>query len=256
MKYSSLKKRIILVCGSSRGIGLKIAETFLENGDIVILSSRHISINSTIKKIQSKYKNSMAIYKCDFSKKKKVINLRKKLIKKFKKLDILITNAGKSSGRIILPLKDSEMLTSINHNLMSCVYPVEIFLKNLIKSKGKIVAISSIAGMEFLGAPIAYSVSKSALNTFVKSISKIYGNKIRINFISPGNIYFKGGVWDKKIKNNKKKVMNFIKKEVPQQIFGRPEDVASAVHFLCSNRANFINGSNLVIDGGQLNYLK
>ena len=59
--------------------------------------------------------------------------------------------------------------------------------------------------MEFLGAPIAYSVSKSALNTFVKSISKIYGNKIRINFISPGNIYFKGGVWDKKIKNNKKK---------------------------------------------------
>ena len=82
MKYSSLKKRIILVCGSSRGIGLKIAETFLENGDIVILSSRHISINSTIKKIQSKYKNSMAIYKCDFSKKKISNKFKKKINKK------------------------------------------------------------------------------------------------------------------------------------------------------------------------------
>ena len=100
---------------------------------------------------------------------------------------------------------------------MTCVFPVEIFLKNLIKSRGKVIAISSIAGIEYLGSPIAYSVSKSALNTFIKSISKIYGSKIRINFISPGNIYFKGGVLGQKINKEQKKVSNFIREKVPQQ---------------------------------------
>ena len=256
MRNTSIKKkRVVLVCGSSKGIGLKIAEIFLKNGDNVILSSRYISKNyKVINNIYNKYSDKVAIYKCDFSKKESVKNLKKKVINKFKRIDILITNSGASYGNAMLPLKDFEMIESIKNNLMTCVFPVEIFLKNLIKSRGKVVAISSIAGIEYLGAPIAYSVSKSALNTFIKSISKIYGSKIRINFISPGNIYFKGGVWDKKLIKNKKKVTNFIREKVPQQKFGSPEDIANAVYFLCSNDANFINGSNLVVDGGQLNY--
>tara|TARA_B100001964_G_C14202434_1_gene586501 strand:- start:757 stop:1530 length:774 start_codon:yes stop_codon:yes gene_type:complete len=249
-------KRVVLICGSSKGIGLDIGKRFLKEGDSVIFSSRSISKKSKeIKLIIKKYNKNISVEKCDFSNRNSINSLKKKIINKFKKIDILVTNTGLSSGNTKLPMKKFELENSINQNLNTCILPVEVFLKNLIKSKGNIVAISSIAGIEFLSAPIAYSVSKSALNSFVKNISKIYGNKIRVNIVSPGNIYFEGGVWDKKLRENKSIVKKYIKKHVPQQKLGTPEDVANAVFFLSSEEAKFINGSNLVVDGGQINSL-
>ena len=124
MRDSNIKKkRVVLVCGSSRGIGLKIAEIFLKNGDNVILSSRHISKNyKVIKNIYNKYSDKVAIYKCDFSKKESVKNLKEKVINKFKRIDILITSSGASHGNTMLPLKDFEMIESIKNNLMTCVF--------------------------------------------------------------------------------------------------------------------------------------
>ena len=86
----------------------------------------------------------------------------------------------------------------------------------------------------------------------IKNLSKIYGNKIRINGVSPGNILFDGSVWDKKLKKNKSKVLKYIKNNVPQNKFGTADDIANAVLFLSSNNASFINGEVLVVDGGQL----
>lgn len=249
-------RRIVLVCGSSRGIGLAIGKKFLEFGDTVIFSSRTISKNEDkIKILFKKYQNQIFIKKCDFSKIKAVKNLKLKIVNKFKKLDILVTSTGLSSGNVKLPMKPQELQKSINQNLKTCILPTEIFLENLMNSKGSIVAISSIAGIEYLSAPISYSLSKSALNSFVKNIAKNYGSKIRANLVSPGNIYFKGGVWDRKLRDNKKKVMDYIKKNVPQQKLGCPEDIANAVFFLSSQDANFINGLNLIVDGGQVNNL-
>ena len=105
-----------------------------------------------------------------------------------------------SSGNLNLPLKYNEIDHSINQNFKTCLFPIEVFLKNLIRSRGNVVAISSIAGIEYISAPISYSASKSAVNTLIKSLSKIYGNKIRINGVSPGNRLFDGSVWDKKLK--------------------------------------------------------
>ncbi len=250
------KDRIVLVCGSSKGIGLVIGKKFLKSGDKVVFSSRSISKSeNNFRKLQKIYKKQMFIYKCDFSNENSIKNLKINIINKLKKIDILVTNVGMSSGSTKLPMKSKELEKSIDQNLKTCVLPVQIFLKDLIKSKGNIVAISSIAASEFLGAPISYSFSKSALNSFIKNIGKNYGNKIRANIVSPGNIFFKGGVWDKKLKKNRKKVLNYIKKNVAQQKLGTPEDVANAVFFLSSHNASFINGSNLIIDGGQLNNL-
>ena len=69
--------------------------------------------------------------------------------------------------------------------------------------------------------------------------------------MAPGNIYFKGGTWDKRIKENKPLVDEMLEAEVPLKRFGKPEEVADAVAFLCSDRASFITGSTVVIDGGQ-----
>ena len=76
-------------------------------------------------------------------------------------------------------------------------------------------------------------------------------NKIRINIVSPGNIIYPGGNWDKKLKKNPKKINNYIYKEVPLKKFGKPEDISSIVAFLLSEKSTFITGSNLIVDGGQ-----
>ena len=117
----------------------------------------------------------------------------------------------------------------------------------------KILCISSICGKEYVkGAPVAYSVAKAALNNFVKFQSEILAERsIRINAIAPGNIIFKGSSWEKKIKNNKKKVEKFIDKNVPLKTFGTTEDVSNMSSFLLSEKSKFITGAVFVIDGGQ-----
>ena len=127
--------------------------------------------------------------------------------------------------------------------------------KFLIKSKTKVICISSIAGSEILKkAPISYSISKSLLNNYLKHLSKSFAKHgVKINVISPGNIMFGGSTWDKKMRKNKTNTLKYIKENVPLNKFGSPKDIANAVFFLSSDENNFITGSNLLIDGGQTN---
>ena len=119
------------------------------------------------------------------------------------------------------------------------------------KSRGSIIFISSICGVEALGAPTDYSVAKAALNAFSKNLAKKVGPEVRVNTVVPGNIYFEGGTWAEKIKSSKAKVDEMLETEVPLIRLGKPEEVADAVTFLCSERASFITGATLVVDGGQ-----
>jgi len=125
--------------------------------------------------------------------------------------------------------------------------------KFLIKSKGNIVCISSICGLEVIpGAPTTYSTAKSALNTYIKSMSNFFGKyNVRINGIAPGNILFKNSAWEKKLKKNNKKTINFLKKNVPLQKFGEAKDIADLAAYLASDKSKFITGSIFTIDGGQ-----
>jgi len=74
---------------------------------------------------------------------------------------------------------------------------------------------------------------------------------VRINVLAPGNIYFKGSSWDEKISQNAEMIKNMIDKTVPMKRFGTPEEVANGALFLCSDRAKFITGATMVVDGGQ-----
>ena len=74
---------------------------------------------------------------------------------------------------------------------------------------------------------------------------------VRVNVIAPGNVYFKGGSWDERIKRDKKHVDKIIQETVPMNRFASPEEIADAAVFLCSDRAKFITGVTLVVDGGQ-----
>ena len=244
-----LKNKVALITGSSKGIGKAIANSLKEEDCKIILNGR---TNSTLKKTAKSMGENVDYFVADVTNKKSCIKLHDHILKKYGKLDILVCNVGDgisvSSGNETE--KDWEKMLGIN--LISTTNMIQTFKKLLTKSNGSITCISSIAGIETIDAPVAYATAKSALNTYVKQMSRpLAKEKIRINAVVPGNIMFENSVWDKKLKKNPKKVKNFIKNHVPLKRFGKPEEIGNIVSFLSSNKSSFITGSIFIVDGGQ-----
>ena len=121
------------------------------------------------------------------------------------------------------------------------------------KSKGVIVCISSIAGIDRTGAPVPYSIAKAAINMYVKGMSKHLASQgIRINAVAPGNIMFGGSVWEKKMKKNPNRVKKILTEEVSLKRFGSPDEIGNLVTFLASPVSSFITGQIIIADGGQV----
>jgi 3-oxoacyl-[acyl-carrier protein] reductase len=106
--------------------------------------------------------------------------------------------------------------------------------------------------VEATPAPLPYSAAKAALNNYAKNLARQLGpQRIRVNTIAPGNIYFPGGSWERHLANRKEAVESMLQTEVPLQRFGTPEEIASLAAYLCSPQAGFATGSCFVMDGGQ-----
>ena len=245
-----LKNKIILVTGSSRGIGKEIASTFLDEGCKVILNGRD---KKSLEKTSKFFNHLTKFIVADVTKPLECQKLVKKIIRLYGRLDILVCNVG--DGKSVPPGKETskEWQKMFELNLQSATNVIEASKKELSKTRGSIVCISSIAGLNVVGAPIPYSVIKSALNTYVKYSARPLGEKnIRINAIAPGNIMFKGSVWEKKKKQNPTLVNKILKNEVSLHRFGNPKEIANLAVFLSSPKSSFITGSVCVIDGGQI----
>lgn len=252
----NLKNKRVLITGGLTGIGFETAKLFLEEGAKVAISSRNQSKINLAKKYFRKKNLDVLIIKSNPERKRDLNNIKKVLDNKKFKLDILINNIGdgNSASDIIPDYKTWEKTWNTNFKI-----PLEItnlLMKDIIKSKGTVLFVASIVGLEAINAPTDYTIAKSAIINLSKVMSKKLNGKARVNTVSPGNIIFNGGSWDIKFKKNKKKVTNYIKNNVPLGRFGKPEEIASSIVFLCSEKASFINGSNLVIDGGQSSLLR
>jgi 3-oxoacyl-[acyl-carrier protein] reductase len=246
-----LKNKIVLVTGSSRGIGKEIASTFLDEGCKVILNGRD---EKSLEKTSKFFNYLTKFIVADVTKPLECTKLVKKIIQLYGRLDILVCNVG--DGKSVAPGKETivDWNKMLEANLQSTTNIIESSKNELSKSRGSIICISSIAGITSLdGAPIPYSVSKSALNAYVKCSSRSLGEKnIRINAIAPGNIMFEGSIWEKKLKKNPSLVKKLLKNEVSVHRFGTPSDIANLTVFLSSSKSSFITGSIYVVDGGQI----
>jgi len=249
----NLSNKKVLITGASRGIGLAIAESFLQEGAKICLVSRGSkALFENEKKLQGAYglESSFAC-KCDCTNIESLNSLKNKVKGKWSSLDIVVVNVG--DGRSVsdaLP-EDEQWQKTWNSNFESALQTARIFLPMLEKSKGVLLFVSSIAGIEAFGAPTDYSTAKTAIIALAKNMARKMAPTVRVNVIAPGNVLFDGGSWDEKIQQDKERLNEIIKSTVPMNRFATPQEIADSAVFLCSDRASFITGTTLVIDGGQ-----
>lgn len=250
----NLEKKRVLITGSSKGIGLAIAWSFLNEGARVILTCKDMYELKQVKAALSNEfdANNIFIFACDFTLISSIESLEKDILISLGGLDILIASVG-SGQSLPDPIPDQEHFNAIfDLNFNTAVNSARIFYPLLKETKGNIIFIGSIAGIEAFGAPTDYSVAKSAVIAFSKNLArKVAREGVRVNCIAPGNVFFAGGTWDEKIQQNADRVAKLIENTVPMNRFGEPEEIADACLFLASERASFITGSLLCVDGGQ-----
>jgi len=250
----NLSNKTFLISGSSKGIGLKIAENLLSESANVIITGRSKNlIKNQFSKLFSKFGSKVAYVDGDIKNDLVLKKIKSLLKKRWKKLDGIVANAGSIKKNISSFSSEKDFYWYQKNNFLTAFKFVNYFLNEIKKSQGSIIFISSIASLKDLGAPLGYASSKLSLNFYSKFLAnELARYNVRVNNIVPGNIYFKGGNWDKKIKKNPKKVKKMIKNQVPLGRFGKPEEIANLAAFLLSSKSSFMTGAEIVIDGGQI----
>ena len=183
-----LSGKVVFITGSSRGIGLSIAEYFHSLGSQIVLNSRS---HNDLKLISNNLPGSF-IVAGDLSKPDQAQNAISQIIDAFGRLDVLVCNIG--NGSSVPPGEEcfDEWQRVFNINFWSTTNVVEAAKKSLYTTKGKIICISSICGVEVIpNAPVTYSVAKAALNAYVRGMARPLGKHgVTINAVAPGNILF------------------------------------------------------------------
>ena len=249
-----LRDKIAFIAGSTRGIGLAIAEAFVKEGALVTITGRE---ESSLKKATSEL-NALADAKVisiqgDMTDRTQVRESLRITADTYGGIDTVIANVGSGTAKNGWELGDEDWSSVLEMNLMgSAILAREAMPYLLKRDHASLTFISSIAGYETIGAPIVYSASKAAIDASMKSLSRLVGpNNVRVNAVSPGNVLFPGGSWEKKLEDRRDFFHEMINREVPLQRFGSPEEIANVVVFLASERASFVTGSCVVVDGGQ-----
>ncbi len=244
-----LQNKVAIITGSRRGIGKAIALEFAKQGCKVVIADVNIRDCKTLcDEIIIKGGKAIAV-KCDVSNKKDVEAMFKKTIQKFGQLDIMVNNAGVLIEKPITQMteKDWNFVLDINlkGNFLCSQAAAKIFLQ---QKKGKIISLSSIAGIIGFPGLTAYCASKAGIANMTKALAMELAPFVNVNAIAPGVIKTKMTEAMLQDSATKKQLLdNTILKR-----FGEPEDIAKAALYLASDDSNFVTGITLVVDGGWL----
>ncbi|RBW68132.1 SDR family NAD(P)-dependent oxidoreductase [Bacillus taeanensis] len=244
-----LKDKVILITGGSKGIGRAIAKVFKEEGARVAIAARGIeALEHTKQQLELD-----AVYSADLTNEKERAEMFSTFLNDFGKIDILVNNAGGSNGAGTMETDLELFHEAMELNYFSAVQLSKLAAEEMKKnqSSGSIVNISSIFGRES-GGKVTYNNAKAAMISFTKSFAdEVIKDGIRVNGIAPGSILHPTGNWQKRIEENPEKINRFVEEQIPAGRFGTTEEVANAVVFLASEKASWIVGATLNVDGGQ-----
>ena len=241
-----LNGRITLVTGATRGIGEAIAVAAAENGSDVALWGRNEDLLEKTKQRIAGLGRKTEAYRVDVSKQADVDVAMKRVLQDFSKIDGLVNNAGITKDNLLLTMKAEEWDQVLQTNLYSVFHCSKAVLRAMMKQRyGKIVNISSIAGITGNPGQTNYSASKAGMIGFTKSLAKEMGKRnICVNAVAPGMI-------ETEMTHT---LPDELKKQylesIPLGRFGKVEEVAGLVVFLLSSASDYITGQVYAIDGG------
>jgi 3-oxoacyl-[acyl-carrier protein] reductase len=238
--------RKAIVTGGSRGIGRAIAGLLAEEGcDIAICARGRAGVEAAVANLKDKgikaYGGTVDV--ADTAALRRWVA---EAAAALGGLDIFVANVS----ALAQARDEDSWRRSLDIDVMGTVAGVEAALPFLEKSSaGSVVVVGTTGAIEIAGAPRPYASVKAALVPYVKALARNLAAKgVRANMVSPGNVYFKGGVWNQLEENNPELFKVMVGRN-PTGRMGTPEEVANAVVFLASPRAGFISGTNLIVDG-------
>ena len=252
-----LQDRVAIITGASYGIGRAIAESFVQEGVHVALCARNREqLDQTARELGS----GVLAIQADMTQVADIEKLFAQTGERFGRLDILVNNAGGMHLSQLLDLPDEAWQDNIDVNLFSVLRCSRLALPRMREQRwGRIINISSIFGKQPGGGMIDYNATKAAVISLTKTLAdELAKDNVLVNAVCPGPV--RTPLWE-----NAAKMINpedpdgmiegFAQANIPLGRFGRPEEIASLVTFLASERASFITGAAYDIDGGMVKYM-
>jgi 3-oxoacyl-[acyl-carrier protein] reductase len=240
------KDEVVLVTGSTRGIGLGVAEAFAAKGALVIILDLN---HQQTQEVAAQFKSQGYLadgFGCDVSNMANVQETVNKILDIHKRIDILVNNAGITRDNLLLRLDENDWDAVIKVNLKGTFNVTKVVTKAMLKArKGKVISIASVIGMTGNIGQSNYAASKAGVIAFSKSVAKEFAYRnITANCIAPG--YIRTSMTAKISEEVQQKILGHI----PLSRFGEISDVVNVCLFLASPAANYITGQTIVVDGG------
>ncbi|HEX6923087.1 MAG TPA: SDR family oxidoreductase [Bacillales bacterium] len=238
--------KFALITGASGDIGSAIAERFAEKGYSLYLHYHRNgeTLNALKEKLQSSGTTEQIFetVKADFSVSDGVSELLEQI---HHPIDVIVHNSGASHVGLVTDITDDEVQKMVQLHVTSPFLVTKYLLGSMVSKKhGKIIVISSVWGLVGASMEVLYSTVKGALNSFVKALAKeVAPSGVSVNGIAPG------AVSTKMLDHLSEAEKNELAEEIPMGRFGKPEEIADLAAFLASEKASYINGEIVSIDG-------
>ena len=251
MYSGSLKNKNVIITGCNKGIGKATLEGFAKYGANIFACVRSNSseFKKFISTLKKKYKVKIYVIKLDLLKKSSISNCVNEIYKINKNIDILVNNAGMLFNSLFQMTSEKQLQEMFQVNYFSQVYLTQIISRGMTKNKtGNIIFVSSTSGINGDYGRFAYSSSKAAILSTVKTLSKELSNyNIRVNAVSPGLTET-----DLMLSNTKEDIIKSEIEKISLKRIASTNEIADIILFLASEKSSYINGQNIVADGGNL----